>query len=437
MTSGLPPGPRSRPIVGNLVAFRRDPCGFLARNSAQYGDVWHFHFADRRVWFFAHPDAVEALLVRNAEHALKDPVVRQLAWVLGDGLLTAEGETWRRHRRMAAPSFTPRQIASYAGEMTEIADQHALRWTGVVDLHRACTELTREVVLRTVFGTRAAVDAVDAIDVLMDAFILEVRSFRRFLPAWVPTRTRRRIRLARAALDRDVFRILADRRAHPAGDDLLSRLLAARDDGSARAFDNRELRDEMVTLYSAGHETTALTLTYACWLLARHPEVLARARAEVGRLGGPAGAGDLPKLKWIAAVIDEALRLYPPAWGFGRELSAGAEVAGWSLPPGAQILVSPWVLHHDARWWPEPDRFLPERWLTPAERPRMAYLPFGAGPRTCIGQHFARMEAILLLAAILRRVTLLPADDAPLAVYPSITLRPTSPVRVRVEKSEA
>ncbi|MEZ4240289.1 MAG: cytochrome P450 [Myxococcota bacterium] len=275
---------------------------------------------------------------------------------------------------------------------------------------------------------------------LMLAFEREQRSVWRFVPAWVPGAHRRRAAAHTEELQALVLSLVAERRQRPAGDDLLWRLLEARDE-DGRGMDDAQVRDEALTLFLAGHETTALALSYALWLLALHPEAQAAVRAEGAALGRRPGAADLGALPYTAAVVQEVLRLYPPAWGFGRETVRPVTLGGRTLPAGTHVVTMPWILHRDPRWWREPARFRPERWLpgpggAPAETaslPRFAYVPFGGGPRVCIGSHFATMEAVLALSVLVaeRRYRAVPGF-APKLV-PSVTLRARDGVWVRVE----
>lgn len=424
------PGPRGLPVIGVLSEFRRDPLGFAER-LRDHADITSVGVMGRRGWVLSRPDHADALFVGNHRDVRKDQTTHALHRVLGNGLLVAEGEPWKRHRRLAAPSFTPRAIEGYAAAMSRIAERHAASWRpGVVDVHEAFVGVTRDIVLETVFGTETATEAANAVDVFQAEFIRQVRSLRRILPEWVPTRGRMRIDAAVRDLDRDVAKILADRRAKGLGDDLLSRLMAATDEDGRPAFDDAQLRDEIVTLYLAGHETTALALTYAAWALAQNPDAGARVAREVAELPGPPTLADMARIPYTAAVIDETLRLYPPAWAIGRETTSAVRIGSVEIPAGDTVWVFPWAMHRDPRWWPEPLAFRPERFLEEGARKRPGYLPFGTGPRVCIGSHFARMEAILALATVARRFRFAPVDHAPLRFLAAVTLRPAAGVRL-------
>lgn len=441
--AGLP-GPRGLPLVGSLLPFARDPLGFLI-DLQRYGDLAACWLVELPVVQVSHPEAVEEVLVRHARVMHKDRIYELLRPLLGNGLVTAEDETWKRHRRLAAPSFTPKQVAGYAATMVDAtrewaeaqADGHRL------DVHHELMGLTQRIVLRTLFGADLADDggaAVGrAIETVMEAFVSEAQGAGRLIPGFVPTPSRRRSAEAIAELDRVIYGLVAARRAAGPGDDLLSRLLAARDDAGA-GFSDAELRDEAVTLFVAGHETTALALTFALLLLGEHPQVERTLAAEVRAVLGdrPAEAADLGRLPYTAAVIKEAMRVLPPVWAIGREATEDVEVSGVRIARGTQLLISPWVLHRDPRWFDAPEVFRPERWLEGLEErlPRMAWLPFGGGPRVCIGNHFAMLEAVLVLATLAQ--TAWPRTTGPRPrLLPSITLRPRDPVPAVVERREA
>jgi cytochrome P450 len=305
------------------------------------------------------------------------------------------------------------------------------------------------VVLRTLFGAEPGGTDADAsrahrvahvLTELMGVFEREQRTLWRFVPAWVPGAHRRLARDRTVELHDLILRLVEERRARPPGDDLLSRLLEARDDDGA-GMDDLQVRDEAVTLFLAGHETTALALSYALYLLALHPEVQDAVRAEGAALGRRAGAEDLGALPYTAAVVKEALRLYPPAWGFGREPVRDVVLGGQRIRGGEHVVMLPWILHRDPRWWHLPERFRPERWLpgpdgAPSEvagQPRFAYTPFGGGPRVCIGNHFATMEAILALTTLLQHRRLRPVPGFVPDLVPAVTLRARDGVRVRIE----
>ncbi len=437
-------GPRGLPGIGSLLSYARDTLGFLERLRSRYGDLVPFTLGGERVLLVAHPDDVEDVLVRHAPSLHKDVLYELLRPSLGNGLLTAEGEVWRRHRKLAAPSFTARHVQVYGATMVDLTQRFCAGLVpgDTIDLHDAMMTLSRDIVLRTLFGEDLTIDAAavqDALEAVMVAFVSEVQGIHRLLPKQLPTPTRRRQRRAIAAVDRLIYDWIDQRRARGLGDDLLSRLIAARDDGGV-GFDTRELRDEIITAFVAGHETTALTLTYTLQLLHEHPASAARLHEEVHDvLGGQAATAEhASRLPFTRAVVQESMRVLPPAWAVGREVVRPIQLRGLDVALGTQLVVSPWVMHRDLRWFDDPARFRPERWLEadPHPWPRMAYLPFGGGPRVCIGKHFAMLEAVLVLATLVQHVSLHPHGPLPRLV-PTVTLRPSRPVPARVRRAPA
>jgi cytochrome P450 len=431
-------------LVGSLPELARDICGFLSACAREYGDLVRFRLPGREVFYLHRPEDIETVLKTHREAFIKHRFFwRHVTAIFGNGLLTSEGDFWLRQRRLAAPAFHPDRIAAYGEVMASFTDRLASGWRDgeVRDVHPDMMRLTMEIVAKTLFDADVGSD-VDEIERAFDAVIREIaRRFRRpiKIPDAVPTPGNLRYRRGVAMLDRLVARVLAERRRSP-GDrgDLLSMLLAARDD-EGRPMSDRQLRDELVTIFLAGHETTAIALSWTLFLLAKNPQARERLFGEVDAAleGGLPRAEDLRRLPFADAVVKESLRLYPPAYVIGREASRRCIIGGYDVPPGTTIYFSPWVLHRDARWFPEPEAFRPERWLdgTTAGLPRFAYLPFGGGPRVCIGERFASMEAVLALATVSQRFRFEMAGPDPVP-FPSITLRPDGgPVMRLVKRS--
>jgi len=439
-----PAGPREWPLLGSLPSFGRDPLGFLVAQHRAYGDTVAFTLGSRRMWLLADPEDIEDLLVKNWRSFHKDRVYEELKAMVGTGLVTSEDELWKRQRRMAAPSFQPRQIRAYAEAMVVQAEALAAGLTDgeVRDIHGDMMHVTMKIVLETLFGSDADLDydlVTGSIETFMvEGFSEEVHGVRALVPGWVPTPGRARVRRAIQALDDALMPFIQQRRASgEARDDLLGRLLAAADEDGSQ-MSNRQLRDEVVTVFVAGHETTALALTYAWILLSEHPEARARLEAEVDDVVGDREVtlDDLANLPFGQAVLQESMRLYPPAWTVGREAVEDVQIGRWHIEKGDQVIASPYVNHRDPRWFEVPDTFRPERWLDGLEKrlPRFAYFPFGGGPRVCIGHHFAMMEARLLLATLARHASFAWTGEPALELIPSVTLRPKHPVRVRVTR---
>ncbi len=428
-----PPGPPARPLVGHLPELRRDRLGFYTACARRYGDIVALRFGPRPAVLLSHPDHVQTVLVTQHRAVIKHFAWRLNRPIFGEGLLTSEGETWRRQRRLVQPAFHRHRITAYGAEMVAATERLLAGWGDgeTRDIHAEMMRLTLTIVTRTLFGAEVAGEE-DAIGqdvaVLLAGFIARVGSPLP-LPLWLPTPANRRIRAALRRIDALVYRFIgARRRAGGAGDDLLSLLLAARDEGDGQGMSERHLRDEVLTLFLAGHETTAVALSWTWHLLAQHPGVEERLLAELHDvLGGrPPTVDDLPRLPYCEVVITEAMGLYPPAWIVGREALRDLTIGGYRLPAGTTLLMSQWVIHRDERFYEAPADFRPERWLAGlAERlPAGAYFPFGGGPRRCLGSGFAMTEAVLLLATIAPRFRLASVPDRSVVPQPLVTLRP-------------
>jgi cytochrome P450 len=434
-----PPGPPRRPIVGNATQAGRGLFEFLTENARSYGDVVYFEVVDEPFYQLNHPEDVESVLVGNAERFGKGRLNRELlAPLLGSGLFTSEGETWRTQRRRIQPAFDPDRIATYGDVVVDCTRRTTDGWDegDRIDVHEAMKGLTLEVVARTLLGTDVGRD-VGTVGRTLDVVLGYVDSTPNLLlPDWAPTPGNRRYRRAIAELESVVDRILAQRRADP-GDDVASRLIAAGEEGGS-PMSKRQLRDEVMTLLVAGHETTAVALTYAWYLLGTHPDVDRRLVAELDDvLGGDAPSfGALPQLEAIDRAITETLRLYPPANRIHREPLEDVEFQGYDVPAGATVVLPQWVVHRDPRWYPDPLAFRPDRWTEAfrADLPRLAYFPFGAGPRRCVGDRFARMEMALVLATVLQRYHLELRPETSLDVEAAVTTRPLTPVWATVQR---
>jgi cytochrome P450 len=431
------PGPAGLPYVGNTVEVVRDPLSFLTRISRKYGDVVRFTLPGQIVLLFNHPDAIEEVLKTKSDYLRKDDFTQRLSIAVGRGLLTSEGDFWRRQRKLAQPAFHHHRVRAYADVMVRHTQRLMARFADgeTRDIHDDMMRLTLDIVAETLFGADvggAAGEIATALEELMQRFA----GIGALIPPWLPTPGNRRVARALRKLDEIVYGIIHQRRSATDRGDLLSMLFAATTDEGGGMSD-AQLRDEVVTLMLAGHETTALALTYAFQLLARHPEVHESLSAEVDRVLGdrPATFADLPQLPYADAVVRETLRLYPPAWAIGREVKTPCRVAGLDLTPRTQLWVAQWVVHRDPRWYPNPEAFDPARWTGDLDRriPKFAYFPFGGGPRVCIGNAFAMMEAVLLLVTMVQKARFRAESLGPIALAPSVTLRPRGPVPMRIE----
>ena len=436
-----PPGPKPRFLVGNIPLAGRAPLDTFRRWAAEYGDIFYYRAAWLHVYFLNRPDLIEYVLLRNPQNFLKDRVVQNSRWLLGTGLLTAEGDAWKRQRRLIQPSFSRDRMAAYARFMTDSAEQMLTTWRSgtVVDIHQEMMRLTLRVVVRALFELETM--ETGKISQALDTIMLNSVGARLLLPPffrYMPFRGMRDMRHAVCDMNAAVYEII---RQHRRGDrqtssDLLSLLMRARDEEGS-AMSDEQLRDEVMTFLLAGHETTALTLSWSLYLLSQNAGADERLHKELDRL--PAGkllsVSDLPSLTFADSVIKEMMRLYPPAWSVARTAIGDFELEGYRIPAGANIVMSQWIMHRDPRFFSEPENFDPDRWSTSAcqNLPRFAYFPFGGGPRQCIGASFATTESVLILATIARRYQLVSVEQMPVLPVPSLTLRPKDPIRMRIE----
>jgi cytochrome P450 len=440
-----PPGPKPHFPIGNMPLASADPLAVFLGWAREFGDVFYYRAAWIHVYFLNHPDLIEAVLVRNYQNFLKDHVVRKSRWFFGDGLLTNEGESWLRQRRLSQPAFHRERIASYAKIMTGYAEQMLASWESkcgeTCDIHQEMMQLTLRIVVRALFNVES--EEIGEISAAMNVLMRNSVGLRLLLPPvarYLPTPAMIEFRRAVRRLDETVYRIITQRReAESDSGDLLSMLMQARDEDGSRMTD-KQLRDEVLTFLLAGHETTALALSWTWHLLGQNPEVEQKLHGELDRVldGRVPVFADLPALGYTERVIKESLRLYPPAWGLARTVIKEFELGGYRIPAGANVVMSTWVMHHNSRYFPEPEKFEPDRWLPERAQklPKFAYFPFGGGPRQCIGASFALMEATLLLATIAQKYQFRAEPGHIVTPTPSFTLRPKQGIRMRLEKRE-
>lgn len=432
----LPPGPDGWPLIGDTRAFASDRLGYVTRLAREYGDVVRTRMAGGREFYaLFHPDHLRHVLVDHNDRYVKGRFFQRQLDFLGTGVLNAEGEAWRRQRHAVEPAFHPDRIREYASFMTAFAERTVDRWGDdeVRDVHADTMRLTLEVVAKALFDVDLGTEEAAVGEALSTIMAANRRRTERLvaLPEWVPTPEGRALERAERRLDAVVEGIIDERRAAGDAGDVVSALLAAGMDESA-------IRDEVMTLLLAGHETTAQALTYTWWLLAHHPRVEATLLDELDDvLGGePPTAADVEALEYTERVVRESMRLYPPVWGLLREPVEDDVVGGYRVPAGATVGLYQWVVHRDPRFYEDPLAFDPDRW-SDAFRSSLhpfAYVPFSAGPRRCLGDRFARLEAQLVVATVLQRYHLeaVPGEDLELA--PSITLRPADGLRLRVRR---
>lgn len=435
------PEPDGSLLLGHLSEFSQDAPAFLTKVAREHGPLARFRVAHQRYILVSDPELIEQILVRQHTSFHKHDRLRDtLGEALGEGLLTAEDQTWLEHRQLAQPAFRPDSIEAYGPAMVDLTHATIDGWKDgqEVALNPAMMALTLRIAAKTLFGVDVVEDA-ERIGQALDAIMARFKPKNRLvslLPSSLPLPSNLAYRRGVADLARIIDDLIDQRRAQGTlGKDLLSRLLAARAEDTS--IDHQALRDELVTLLVAGHETTALTLTWTFDLLGRHPEAEARLHEELDSVlaGQLPTTEDLDDLVYLEAVIDEAMRLYPPAWAIGRKAIEPVTLDGHRFEAGTQFMMSQWVMHRDGRFFDDPLSFRPERWLDGlhARLPRFAYFPFGGGPRTCIGNSFALLEAKLIVATIASRYRLVPLTDEVPGTDPSITLRPEGTVPVEVE----
>ena len=439
----IPPGPPDEPFVlRGLLRLGRDPLGFFERLAREYGDLVHYKIGPRHLYLVTDPELVREVLVGAARALHKDQGVRATKLLLGEGLLGSEGEFHRRQRRLSQPAFHAARIAGYAETMVARAlrARDSVRAGEELDLNALLMELTLGIAGETLFSADVARDAPvvrEALDVAMQLFTMARIPFAHLLDK-LPLPSTRRFHRARDGLDRLLYRIIEERRREGTDrGDLLSMLLLSQDEESAAGegrMTDRQLRDEVVTLLLAGHETTSNALAWTFWCLSQNPAVEERLHAHLDEVlegRAPCGA-DYRRLELCERVLAESMRLYPPAWVVARRVVEPIELRGHPIAPGAGLILPQWVVHRDPKLWPDPLRFDPDRFLPEAKaaRPRFAYFPFGGGPRVCIGEGFAWMEGTLVLAALAQRFRFVPIPGQRAEPQPRVTLRLAHGLRV-------
>jgi cytochrome P450 len=437
-----PPGPPPRFLIGRFPLLGPDPLSVFTRWTRDFGDMFYYRAGWIHVYFLNHPDLIESVLISQAQNFAKDKVIQNSRWFLGLGLLTSEGNEWRRQRRLCQPAFHRLRLACYGQTMGAYAEEMLVAWSDgdVCDIHQEMMRLTMRIVAKVLFSVEVSEDA-QKVAASLNLLMRHTSGFRMIMPPplrHLPLPELVRVKRAVRELDEIVERIIHQRRAGGDNGDLLSMLIAARDeDGSVMS--DRQLRDEIMTFLLAGHETTAVSLSWTWYLLSQHPEAGHKLRQELSDvLGGRTPQlEDLARLPYTEKVVKESMRLYPPAWSLARSVAKETDIGGYRLPVGANVVMSPWIMHRDPRFFHHPEQFDPDRWsdLSTQNLPRFAYFPFGGGPRLCIGASFAMMEANLLLATIAQRVELRLVPGHPVTPQPGITLRPRHGMRMLIAKA--
>ena len=441
-----PPGPRGHFLLGNLSAVSRDWLGFYVRCTREYGDVVGLRYVHVPICLLVHPRDIEYVLVTNSANFTKSADYRALARVLGNGLLTNEGAAWQRQRSLIQPAFRRESIFSYAPVMTSAAARMLDSWrdSEARNVHDDMMAVTLDIVAKCLFG--ATLSGVTervghAMQVVTDRFMTDAGQALLVpfdLPSFLsPARHR-----ATQDLNQIIDGIIRERRSSgEQRNDLLGTLLQVRD-ADGKPMSNAQLRDEVMTLFLAGHETTAIALSWTCYLLAQHPEIEAKLVEELATVLGDREPtpDDLPRLRYTEMILKESMRLYPAVWGIGRRAIADCQIGGYRIAAGTNIFIFQSLTQRDPRFYSNPDAFDPERWRDDPVRsgkiPRFAYFPFGGGPRVCVGASFAMLEATLLLAMIQRRFHLELVPGHPVEPLPTVTLRPKHGIRVTMHSRQ-
>ncbi len=442
-SSNRPPGPPQRLFTGSFREFYSDLLGFFTRCAREYGDITYFRLGRRPCLLVNDPELIEQIVVKQNKNFVKPFPFRFTRHVLGNGLLTSEGQFWLRQRRLAAGAFHAPRINAYAPDMVDATVRMLAAWQDgqARDIHADMMQVTLDIVARTLFGTDITQRTHDIGESLLQA----LRSFslnfgRRLpLPRWIPTAGNRRASAAVRGLNAVVQQIIAQRRQeNTPRKDLLSMMLHAVDEDDGSQMTDAQLADEARTFLLAGHETTAISLSWSFYLLATHPPIQAALGEELDRVlaGRLPTADDVANLALTERVVLEAMRLFPPAFTIGREPVADFQLGPYTVKAGTTIFMSQWVMHRDGRYFEHPERFDPDRWLPERSvgRPKMAYFPFGGGPRVCIGNTFAMLESVLVLATVASRWSMRLVPDQEIRLSPVLTLRPRRGIQVVLER---
>ena len=445
MTTRLPrPGPRGHWLLGCVPELRRDILGVFESTKRQYGDVAYFRLGNRRSMLLSNPAHIEQVLVTENRHFIKNFALSFfLQPLLGNGLLLNEGQSWLKQRRLIQPAFSRQRVDRYASDMVDMTDRMLSGWSNSEqrDIGMDMLHLTMAIAGKTLLdvdvGSRY-MEVAQLLEQVMYGFLDRMASPIP-IPFWVPTPVHLRLKRAIARLDAILIEMIDERRRSGAkGGDLLSLLISARDEDDGSAMNNAQLRDEVMTMFLAGHETTANALTWTLFLLGQHPDIQQQLHDEASGLlhGRSPTAADALVLPLCERVVREGMRLYPPAFVVGRRPIEDITVGGHNMPRGTNVLMSQWVVQRDERWFERPEEFRPSRWEGDWQSriPKYAYFPFGGGPRVCIGNTFAMQEAVLVLAMIVDRFELQPVTQPPVGLQPAVTLRPAVPVLMQVRR---
>lgn len=440
-----PPGPRGEPLFGSSRTYSDNPFRFVEALEQAYGSVARFDMGPMDTFLVTDPALIQQILVEDADRYRKpDFQGDALGDLLGDGLLLSEGETWSKQRKMANPAFSMARLAGMDDRITDHAESLVTDWSDgdVIDAERQMTHVTLDVILDLMMGVELPAERVETVqDQLVPLGArFEPDPIRFAMPEWVPMPDDAEFDEAVETLD-DVLDEIFERRRGTTGTDedgpmdFLSILMRARDRGEQT---ESQLRDEMMTMLLAGHDTTALTLVYTWFLLSEHPEAEARLHEEVDEIvdDEPPTIDHVQEFEYLDWVLNEAMRLYPPVYTIFRTPTESVEIGGYEVPTSANLMLPQWAVHHSGRYWDDPEQFDPERWSDERseDRHRFAFFPFGGGPRHCIGKHLALLEAKLIIATIASDYRLDFQGETPLELLPSLTVHPRQEMAMRVEE---
>ena len=445
-----PPGPHGYPIIGNLPQMLANPLQFLTNAVREYGDVVHLGaMGPQQLYLVAHPNHLKYILQENSRNYIKGENFQAIKLVIGDGLVVKEGESWRRERHLMQPSFHRQKVGTLVNLMTKNIAQMLDNWSNIdsdkpLDIFAEMMQLAQTILLESLLS----IDSKDEINKLNQAWdnAYEYLSSQLWavlkLPLWIPTPKNRRFQQAMQTLDATIYRIIRERRKSiKPPDDLLSMLMDAYDQESGQGMSDEQLRDEIMTIFTGGFETSAAVLAWTWHLLSQNPRVEYQLQEEISRVldGRTPTLEDLPSLKYTRMILEESMRLYPGAWVFTRTNLESDQIGDYQIPAHSLIMVSPYVTHHLPSFWENPEEFNPERFTQEqaAKRPRYAYLPFGGGSRQCIGEIFAMTEMQLIVAMIAQRYRLHSVPGHPVEEEPMFTLRPRHGILMTLEPQEA
>lgn len=426
-----PPGPKGMPLIGSLFDFMKDRLGFLKMVREEFGDFAYFKLGPRHIYFINNPEFIENILVKDNRKFIKSKVLQRAKIIVGEGLLTSEKEKHLKNRRAIQPLFHNKAIPSYADIMVRETRELTEKWSGgnTIDLHNEMMKLTQTIVVKTLFGTELGgktQELVKSLNYIMGMFPKIMMPFSELLD-YLPIPSMNRLRKEMKFLDRTIYNLVNERRK--TGDeknDLLNVLLNTRDEEGNEFFSDKQIRDEIITFFIAGQETTSNSLCWTYYLLSQNPEYEELLLKEIDKVPGerPPTIDNINQLGIAENIFREALRMYPPAWVVARRATEDYEINGYTIPANSDIYMSQYVVHHDSRFFEYPYKFRPDRWDAESKLPRFAYFPFGGGPRRCIGEPFAYMEAVLIIAVISRKWKLELQPDFRVEMEPFITIRP-------------